>query len=130
MNLVAFQKGAIMEVEKILREMLSLLEVLECERDMKWAQSVCSASRMMHIEVWSISPSIEEVEKRVIPVLEQAKRSLRHLAHDPQAYDGEVIYSYAENVGARIENLMNYVRGRPSDFAPMDRLSEPGSSIA
>lgn len=107
-----------------------LLRVPVQERKMAWAHDICTASRFVHVEVWSSSCENEFVEDKVIPLLSKAQAVLNAMLEtdDSDTAMREALQLTIRNIGYRIENLCgNYLKGMPSVFRPDPKLSEPAA---
>ena len=110
-----------------------LLRVPAQERKMAWAHDICTASRLVHVEVWSSSCENEFVEHKVIPLLSKAQAVLNAMREtdDSDTAKKEALQFTIRNIGYRIENLRgNYLKGMPPVFRPDPKLSEPVAKTA
>jgi hypothetical protein len=126
---MAVPPSAALEVSEFLAEEVSkILDVPPPERDGPWAYEACRLSREMHLAVWQSCPEPQYVRDRVIALLHRLLDALRALASKPPQVFGmydQYVADFASNVEERIQNLMNYVEGRPSAFAPEAKLHDP-----
>lgn len=109
-------------------ELERLLVVPMDERDVRWIHSICTVSRMIHLNVWRFCPERKYVESNVVKLLKRAQNELRSMANCGDFTPSEIarINQYLQNIDNRIDNIRsNYLEGRPSAFRPDDSLSEP-----
>lgn len=104
----------------------SLIMVPVESRGPKWGYQICTASRFVHINVWTFSPKSKPV-RDIIRLLVRAQKELLSMVNSGDfSKDKKKIQEYIDNIGTRIDNIKrNYLRGKPSGFAPDHKLSEP-----
>lgn len=96
-----------------------------------YASNINSATRFVHLHVWTWLPAIEKVERDYIPLLKNARNSIDEndpteiKKHNPAVIKNKLDYpKYAMHVKAsissRINNLERYCKGLPSDFIPQE----------
>jgi len=114
------------DVSLSILKMKSLLAVPLKMRNVAWAHDTCTTSRFIHLDVWRFGLKRQYVEKRVLPLLIQAKAELRALAESGvEVSDREKIYMYMRNDELRIKNIQeNYLNGKPSGCVPNDTISD------
>ena len=111
-------RGAVGRYAPDLRRTLAKESV---QRGYEWAGLRCVDSRAIHLAVWKEEPPPEDVDREVIPLLQDtylailaAKKSVR------SAKRARRVALYANNVLARIVNLQRYVDGEDSAFDPAE----------
>ena len=84
----------------------------------RWAESVCVASRLVHVAAWQDRPSKKLADQLAIPLLRKAREAVAEWSN---AHEGAVDYIVG-NIDTRIDSLERYVGGLPARITPDDRL--------
>jgi len=112
-----------MDLQQLLDHFASVVNAASGAPDAGWTYCACMISRDIHVAVWETRPDFEYVRRRVIPLLGAAERAVRKAS--PVGHCKDLIPDFADNIAARLGNIENnYLAGKPSAFAPEDRLKD------
>ncbi|HUT28548.1 MAG TPA: hypothetical protein VMX13_02060 [Sedimentisphaerales bacterium] len=114
-----------------IQKLESMIMVPVEERNVEWAHDICTSSRFVHVNVWRFQPDRKRV-RDIIELLERARSELLSILNSGD-YDNDrkKFQEYIDNVGARVANLKNnYLTGKPSAFAPHDKISEQRHEVS
>lgn len=112
-----------LRLEHTVEELESSMNTIPDKRDPDWPHMWCRLSRLIHIAIWDECPEPKYTQK-IIEILTEVTNQL--CALDTRGYDQDEkqrIKRHLRNIKLRIKNLKdNYTQGKPSDFAPDDKL--------
>jgi len=93
---------------------------------MDWAHDVCTASRLIHVDIWTLHLSHAFVKKAALPLMKEALDALDNLMNSGKdSLDVELLEAYGMNNSDRIDNIeKNYLKGKSSAFIAHNRLRE------
>lgn len=121
----------IADLDLSVRHLESALNVHHKQRVFDWAPKRCIDTRFVHKNIWKFRPTNEYVEKEIIPLLRKTKEAVMAMCFEDYSKDErKKLVVYTRNITLRIMNLSeNYMHGKPSDFAPEDKLEEVEEQI-
>jgi hypothetical protein len=97
------------------------------QRDIQWARQVCSASKSVHVDVWTNYPDSEYVRTNVLPLLELTRDALLAMVECSMLDQKtrEIFVAESNTIDSRLVNISkNYLEGKPSALMPGDTSPE------
>lgn len=122
---------SIADLDLAVQDLRSAFCVPPEKRGVAWAGGRCVDTRFVHKNVWKFRPNKKDVESQIIPLLRDTKEAVIAMClGDYNEDERKRLVVYARNIGLRLANLEeNYLRDKPSDFAPDDRLDNEEKRI-
>jgi len=106
-----------MTLEEAIRHLRALLSVPPEQRDSEWAYEVCRATRAVHEPIWQEHPPGPYVEKRVAPLLAEARDAVQVVPRTGKF--ANEIDGFVANIDWRVRQCHRYAHGEgPEDLPP------------